>query len=506
MVSGPDPLHGKEPIAVGLESPDAIETSMGIIKELLYSISIPNAVDILIMAMLIYLLLAWFSWTRAVQIMAVLMGMGLFYFIASETGLVLTSLLFEYLWAALIIVLVIVFQPEIRSMLDRARPIRFLTGGSKRPGDPDILDEILKAVAELARMRLGALFVFQRVDHLENLVVKGSDLDSLISSEAIVMVFQKTSPLHDGAILIHKGRIKAASCILPLSSDESLAARYGTRHRAALGLSERSDALCVVVSEERGEVCLVENKEITNFRKKEEFRLALERGLQLDSITTEENIDGGSSFLFRNWRFRALSLVAAVLLWLVVVGPERSEIGVSVPIQYTGLPQEMELTGKWMDRIDVMVRGAQAGLSNLKPGSVRAAVDLSQVVSGVNFYRISDENITTPPGITIAKIRPSDLRLRIEASSHRGVKVSPTLKGALPPGVGLRVSPRRVKLKALKKDLESVTAVVTEPIEADTLKEQGKAQVRVLVRPEGLKVESIDPVMVTVTTEAVNSD
>jgi uncharacterized protein (TIGR00159 family) len=477
---------------------------MDLFSEFFYSISIPNVIDIMIMATLIHFLLVWVSWTRAIQIIAFLVGMGLFYFIASESGLVLTSLLFEYLWAALIIVLVIVFQPEIRNILDRARPIRFLTGKSRANGDSEIMEEILKAVAELARMRLGALLVFQRVDQLDNLIVKGSELDCLINSETIVMIFQKTSPLHDGAILIHHDRIKAASCILPLSSDESLAARYGTRHRAALGLSERSDSICVVVSEERGEVSLVDNKEIANFRKKEDFRHALERGLQLGRVTPSSPMNRHSSILTRNWRFKLLSLVTAALLWLVVVGPERSEIGVSVPIQYTGLPEDMELTGKWMDKLDAMVRGSQAALSNLKPGSVRAAVDLGRVVTGLNFYRITKRNITTPPGIAIAKIRPSDLRLHIEASSSRTVKVSTATIGPLPPGVELSVTPSQVKVKAPKEELEKLKAVVTAPIDVQLLGPRGKMQVQTLIRPDGLNIDSVTPSTVTVTTEAAH--
>ncbi len=477
---------------------------MDLLREVLFSISLPNAIDIVIMTCLIYLALEWFSWTRAVQIIAVLLGMGLFYFVASKTGLALTSLLFEYLWAALIIVLVIVFQPEIRAMLDRARPIRILTGRAKNDGESEVLEDTLKAVAELARLRLGALIVFQRVDHLDNLVVKGADLECIVSHEAIVMIFQKTSPLHDGAILIVNDRVKAASCILPLSSDESLEARYGTRHRAALGLSERSDALCVVVSEERGEVSIVDNKEITNFRKKEEFKRALYRGLQLDTIAPDSSSGVESSMFTRNWRLKILSLITAMVLWLVVVGPERTEIGVEAAIQYTGLPEGMELTGKWMDKLDVMVRGSEAGLTNLKQGSVRATVDLSGVVTGVNFFRITEKNIAVPPGMKIAKIRPSDLRLKIESASVRTLKVSAAINGSLPAGQKIRITPSQVKVRGLHDDLEKLQAVITEPIDVEKLKNQVEINAHLFLKPEGIKVDSIEPSVVKVTWEAIN--
>ena len=255
------------------------EISMQALKELIYSISAANILDITIIGCLIYFVLAWLQGTRAFQILTTLLGIGLFYLAASATGLILTSILFQYLWAAIIVVLVIVFQPEIREMLDRASPIRYLSGRQPEDVKPDIIDEIVRAVADLARVKIGGLIVFQRLDRLDNLMLKGKLLDSLVSAEALVMIFQKTSPLHDGAILISRDRIKAASCVLPLSQNEDLGPHYGMRHRAALGLTEKSDAVCVVVSEERGEVSLVEGKEITSYKKKGEFRQALERWL-----------------------------------------------------------------------------------------------------------------------------------------------------------------------------------------------------------------------------------
>ena len=215
---------------------------MQFLKDLIDSISLANLVDIGIIACLLYFVLTWIQATRAFQILASMIAIGLFYFVASKLGLILTSLLFQYLWAAIIIVLVILFQPEIRDILDRASPIRYLSG--RRPNDmnPDLIEEMVKAVSELARLRIGALIVFRRMDRLDNLILKGKLLDSLLSAETLVMIFQKHSPIHDGAVLIYNERIKAAGCILPLSRDEALSVHYGTRHRAALGLTERTDA------------------------------------------------------------------------------------------------------------------------------------------------------------------------------------------------------------------------------------------------------------------------
>ncbi|MGB6064875.1 MAG: diadenylate cyclase CdaA [Desulfomonilaceae bacterium] len=468
-------------------------------KELIYSISAINILDIAIIASLIYFVLAWLQGTRAFQILATLLGIGLTYLAASAYGLVLTSVLFQYLWAAIIVVLVIVFQPEIREMLDRASPIRYLSGRQPDDVKPVIIDEMVRAVAELARLKIGALIVFQRFERLDKTILKGRLLDSLISAEALVMIFQKGSPLHDGAVLISRDRIKAASCVLPLSQKEDLSSHYGTRHRAALGLTEKSDAVCVVVSEERGEVSLVDGKEITNYKKKGEFRQALERRLVLGEASTEETTtDPRRSWITSNWGLKMLALGTAVFLWFVVVGPRHSEVGMSVPIQYTNLPPTMEITGTWMDRIDVMIRGSGAGLANLTPGSVRALVDLSGVLPGLNYFRITNKNLLVPPGIAVSQIRPSDLHLNIEAASTKNIGVVPTLAGALPENTKVAVTPSEVRITAAQGDLKKVTSITTEPITVSELIAKKKIVTHVVVRPDGLKIDSIEPVQVTV--------
>jgi uncharacterized protein (TIGR00159 family) len=474
---------------------------MQTLRDVFYSLSAVNFADIGIIACLIYFVTAWLKGTRAFQILATMFGIGLFYLGASSMGLILTSVLFQYLWAAIIVVLVIVFQPEIREMLDRASPIRYLSGLQNNDIKPDLIDEMVTAAAELARHKIGALIVFQRMNRLDNVILHGKQLDSIVSSDALVTIFQKTSPLHDGAVLIHRGRIKSAGCILPLSRDEDLSSRFGTRHRAALGLTEKTDALCVVVSEERGEVSIVEGREITNFKKKGDFRQALERGL--GQLRDEDAVarPGFLALLTSNWRLKLLSVASAVFLWFVIVGPQRSEVGMSVPIQYTNLPPVMEITGQWMDRIDVRLRGSEAGLANLNPGSVRAVVDLSNVLPGLNYFRISEKNLLVPPGIRIAQIRPSDLHLTIEAALAKKMTVVPTIVGNLPQNTKVQVNPQEILVKALQGDLKKATSITTEPVSAAELHAKGKVSVPVVIKPEGLRIDSLEPSQVTVILE-----
>ena len=146
---------------------------MSFIKEFILSISFINLVDIGLIAFLIYFVALWFKGTRSFQILITLIGTGIFYFLATKLGLILTSVLFQYIWAAIIIVLVIVFQPEIRQMLDRASPLRHWRNRRHPDADSVLIEEIADAVTELARQKTGALIVFQRLDGLDNFNSKG---------------------------------------------------------------------------------------------------------------------------------------------------------------------------------------------------------------------------------------------------------------------------------------------------------------------------------------------
>jgi uncharacterized protein (TIGR00159 family) len=474
---------------------------MQFLRDAIFSVTATNLVDIFIIAGLIYSIFYFLKGTRSLQILVTLIAIGFIYLAASRVGLVLTSALFQYLWAAIIVVLVIVFQPEIREMLDRASPIRYLTGRRMGEAEPGVLDEVVSAVTDLARQKTGALIVFQRGDRLRNLIALGKPMESVVSSEILEMIFQKSSPLHDGAVLIVRDRIRSVGCILPLSTDESLGVRFGTRHRAAFGLAERSDALCVVVSEERGEVSIVQPSGITNYNRKEEFRLDLERALASDFLSQDDTPPRLTEMLISNWRLKLAALFVSILIWFAVVGPQSSEVGMTVPIQYTNLPAGMEITGKWMDRVDVRLRGSEASLTGLAAGSVRAVVDLQGVVAGLNFFRLSGKNLQVPPGVTISKIRPSDLQLNVEAMAEKRYAVALTLNGVIPEKVKVVITPPSVKVRALEDTLELVQSVVTESVKVSDLLEKKKVVVPVAATPDDLKVEAIYPAQVAVSVE-----
>jgi uncharacterized protein (TIGR00159 family) len=221
-------------------------------------------IDIAILAILIYQLLLMIRGTRAVNILLALASVALLY-VMTGPGLlqlravhgILGNLLFY-----LPLIVIVLFQNQIRQALAHLgkNPLSALL--PKRE-DETLIEEVSLAAAALASKRVGALIVVERGMGLRTFADTGIALDALISYDLLMNLFMRRSPLHDGAVIIAEGRIKAASCYLPLTTHAGLSRTYGTRHRAAIGITEESDALAVVVSEERGVVSLAEGGKIS---------------------------------------------------------------------------------------------------------------------------------------------------------------------------------------------------------------------------------------------------
>lgn len=225
----------------------------------LQSLGVLALLDILVLAILVYQLLLLLRGTRAarmifgvvaVAIVHFLTGPGLFHLPAVHS--VLGTLLLYIPFA-----IIVLFQNPIRQALTRAgrNPLAALL---PRPRHEVLSEEIALAAASLASKRLGALIVIEREMGLRAFLETGILLDALVSYDLLLNLFTRNSPLHDGAVILAEGRIKAASCYLPLTTNAELSRTYGTRHRAAIGITEESDALAVVVSEERGTIALTE--------------------------------------------------------------------------------------------------------------------------------------------------------------------------------------------------------------------------------------------------------
>jgi diadenylate cyclase len=220
------------------------------------NINFKDLVDIFIVAIIIYQLLLIVRGTKAVQvIMGLIVLFGLFW-LGISFKLYSLNWVLAHFFDSFFIIVVILFQEQLRSALASVGTKKnFLTFFSKQEYDFD-MDEIIEACGAMSREKVGALVVLERSNGLLNFVNTGTKLDSRIHSDLIYSIFESSSSLHDGAVIIQAGRISSAGCFLPLSKNFDIERHLGTRHRAALGLSEVTDAIVITVSEETGKINL----------------------------------------------------------------------------------------------------------------------------------------------------------------------------------------------------------------------------------------------------------
>jgi len=221
-----------------------------------------DVVDILLVTALLYGMIARIKGTRAVAVVLGLLMLTLLYLGAGIFDLHTIIWLLQSFFASLFLVVIILFQQDIRMALSVIGSHRFW--GRRKVLNERLLDELVDASMELARSRLGALIILERSMPLRDMMEReGVRLDAQLSQELLRTIFVPNTPLHDGAVIVSKGMITAASCILPLAMVRRQP--FGTRHRAALGITEESDAVAIVVSEERGEVSVaIKGKLIKN--------------------------------------------------------------------------------------------------------------------------------------------------------------------------------------------------------------------------------------------------
>jgi uncharacterized protein (TIGR00159 family) len=212
-----------------------------------------DLLDIFLVALVYHQVILLVRGTRAVSVIHGILVVLLAYYLSGEFGLYTLHWLLANFLSSFFLVLVILFQADLRKALSQVG-LRWFGGRGGPAGKLGVASELAEALGELARRRIGALVVLERGVPLGDIIARGVKLSTKLTTEALLTVFHHESPLHDGALVARGGQVTAVACILPLTAHQTLPAMFGTRHRAAVGVSEESDALALVVSEERGEV------------------------------------------------------------------------------------------------------------------------------------------------------------------------------------------------------------------------------------------------------------
>jgi len=265
-------------------------------------ITFRNLVEIIIIAFLVYELLIWIKNTRAWNLLKGLLVILGFAFFSAVFHLDTILWILEKTATIAVTALIIIFQPELRKALEQLGSQKFFQGilsfddSKQEQGfNERTANEIVRAAFEMSKVKTGALIVIERQMSLKDIERTGIEINGVVSSQLLINIFEHNTPLHDGAVIIRGNRVTAATCYLPLSDNMMISKDLGTRHRAAVGISEVSDSITVVVSEETGRVSLVEGGMLRRIADAAELKAAL--------IVEELHEENGTS-LFMIWKGR----------------------------------------------------------------------------------------------------------------------------------------------------------------------------------------------------------
>ena len=381
---------------------------------ILSNIGLPDILDIAFISFISYQLYIWFWGTKAFKALIGIVVLSGIFIVAKSWGLFLTTWVFQILWQVFVILLIILFQKEIRQMLERFNPLR--TIGLKRGSTADgWVPAFANWAFDAAKKRIGAVIVFERTDLVFDLITKGIAMECDPQPEILNSIFYKESPLHDGAALISNGKILKTSCYLPLSTREDLPQAWGTRHRASLGLTEQCDAWVMIISEERGEVSFAVDNEIRKVKDEKELSVFLGEAVlefKKTDTTIKEKI---TSWFTRRYKIKAAVFSLVFIMWLVFAGQQNFEKKINLPLTFKNIPSELMISEPVDQKISITCRGLRKDVSLLNENNVITSIDLFSAKSGTSFYTITTGNLTLPNDrIHVVHITPSKMELTLE--------------------------------------------------------------------------------------------
>jgi len=392
------------------------QTDMHLVS-IIANLRVQDILDILFLSVIVYYLYLWFWGTKAFKALVGLLALGIVFTLARFWGLFLTTWVFQILWQVLIVLIIILFQSEIRQVLERVNPLQVL---GLRPGISSTgwIPGFANALFSMAGKRIGALIILERMDFVEELTTGGIPLEGEPGPEVLMSVFQKGSPLHDGALLLRKGRVAKVGCYLPLSSAEGLPKAWGTRHRAALGLSERCDAWIVVVSEERGEVSIARDGRMLQVKDVDQLARLVQEALvqtRSEAKTWKERI---LAPVIHRWPVKLGALCMVFLVWLLLAGQQNFEVTLKIPIEVRNLPAMMEILEPVNPEVEITVQGVRKDASTLSRRNVHAELDLATARPGNKVFRMSRDQIVLPSDrIEIVRIKPPTMEFKLRETS-----------------------------------------------------------------------------------------
>ena len=385
----------------------------------LLELELADLADIALVSLLIWLLIVWIRTTRVRHAALALAGIGGLYLLVQLLELELTALILQAFFAVVAIVMIVVFQDDLHRLFDWIGGLRL----GQRPAKPPagVAQTVARTVFGLAEDRVGALLVLPGRECLSRHLEGGESLGGRASEPLLRSLFDPHSAGHDGAVVLHGEVVERFGARLPLTRDDAQLHQRGTRHAAALGLAERSDALTVAVSEETGAVSIAREGELREVSSAPDLEDEL-RAFAAPRDPAAARRAGCGRGLASRWPEAMVSVLAALLLWLAFVpGSTVDQLSRPVDIEVANLPPGFELAGVEPPAVDVTFEGRRRDVYLATPSSLSVRIDAILVQLGRRTFQLAADQVEHPDELSVVDIAPGKVRIsvrRVEPSDR----------------------------------------------------------------------------------------
>jgi diadenylate cyclase len=446
-----------------------------------------DVADILLNSYILFRLYAIF---RGTQVFRIVMGIVILLFIqriAVSLGLILTSWVIQGITAAAALIIIVVFRNEIRAVLQVKNLKGFFWGFPSLHTDTPV-EVIADAVCDLAQRRMGALLVLLGKEDAGEVIHSGIPWHGQVSKEMILSIFWPDNPVHDGAVIIQRDQIREAAAILPLSQSKDLPSRYGTRHRAAAGLAELTDALIIVVSEERGTISVAKNSDIKGVRGKDDLLRMMREHLGIPEKEEGSRRRGRVELAVAG----LLSVIFVSYVWFTMTRGLDTPMTFDIPVEYVNRDPGIQIISASPKTLRVDLIGSSYLARSVREDQINARIDLSNKGIGRELFSITEKNFTLPPGVVLQNVTPQVVEVELDRIVKKVLPIQVDWVGRLPDDLRIvkaTLNPRRIPLLGGSRILSEISTIYTEELSLDGIKESGNRTAKLNIEPASLKID-----------------
>lgn len=450
------------------------------LKQIAANFRLADLLDILVVTIFLYFIL---SWLRRRASRSVVIGIGsvvFLYITARMLNMYMTSHVFQAGLTAALVALVIIFQEDIRMAMEQLATLGNFQSKHQLVASNRTVDALVDAVCKLANDSIGALIVLKGKESLDRHLTGGISLNGRISVPLLYSIFHPETPNHDGAVVIEGDRIEKFGVRLPLTHNLAETGNTGTRHSAAVGLAERSDALVLVVSEERGTKSVVENghletvsQEMLRNRLNDFYYRLFPPPKQISRL----------SWITKNYGLKIVSTVCAIILWsLVAYRVDTVNRTYTIPVEYRNVPKGLVLEDPEPQDVKVTLSGPERSFV-FDNSILVASLDLGNIRIGNQSIPITEKDINTPKGLSVNSVSPKEFSFRATKTELVNVPVKVKTRGKLSKSLQLdeiKTTPGTVQLLIPQTKKGTFTEVPTEVLDLDQITQSTILRLRVI--------------------------